>query len=524
MVNLEKVENGSGPGWRAGIWRTAKADGGPWLLVPWAHMVYGILGVVMAGLILVGRVVGWPLLRRLTGVLALVALAFFAEWGAIVFSPGDGVRRWIDAMVAVAVGLLLARIVLILLFEWLMEGRFGIRVPRLARDVVGLLVYILVVAGSLHASLGVEVKGLLTTSAVVTVVIGLALQETLGTLLAGLTLTWEQQLQRGTWVELEGKTGRVEELGWRSLTLRTLLGERVLIPNSTVSRSDIRVLGAGGRPAAVPVTLGVSYSVPPDRVKEVLGRVLVDIPLAAARPAPQVLVRELGDSAVTYECRVWTLQPWREPEITDLVLTRGYAALARAGMEIPFPQRTVHIRKAAPPTDTTKLQRQALARCELFAGLPDEALDRLAAHSRWLRFAPDEAVIREKEASRAMYLIARGNATVLHAGEKVATLPEGELFGEIAFLTGRHRSATVRAAGELHVVEIDGTALAALLESRPELAEELERRMAVRLESLGQAEKRGEDVELSGGLLSQLRLRLRRLVGGGEEESSVGGP
>ncbi len=480
-------------------------------------MVFGFLGVAAAGLILLGRVVEWPFLRRLTGVLALVALSCWAEWGAVVFSVEGNLRRWIDAGVVVAVGLLIARGALILLFEWLMEGRLGLRVPRLARDVMGLIVYLLVVAGVLHAVLGVEIKGLLATSAVVTVVIGLALQETLGTLLAGLTLTWEQQLQRGTWVELEDTTGRVEELGWRSLTLRTLLGERLLIPNSTVSRSEIRVLGTGAKPAAVPVTLGVSYGVPPDRVKEVLARVLADLPMAVSRPASQVLVRELGDSAILYECRVWTLQPWRKPEITDLVLTRAYAALARAGMEIPFPQRTIHVRKHRQPEDPSVLARKALAASTLFAGLPDDALDRVAAHSRWSRFAPGEAVIREGEDSRAMYLIAGGTASVLQNGKELARLGEGELFGEIAFLTGQRRSATIRAAGELTIVEIDGVALAALLQRRPDLAEELERRMAIRLEDLGQARMRGESTELEVGILQQLGLRLRRLVGGGHD-------
>ncbi len=491
-------------------------------LVPWGYMVFGLLGVVAAGLILLGRVVELPFLRRLSGVLGLLALSCWAEWGAVVFSAGDNLRRWIDAAVVVAIGLLIARVVLILLFEWLMEGRFGLRVPRLARDVVGLIVYLLVAAGALNMVLGIEVKALLTTSAVVTVVIGLALQETLGTLLAGLTLTWEQQLQRGTWVEVADEVGRVEELGWRSLTLRTRLGERLLIPNSTVSRSEIRVLGTGAKPAAVPVTLGVSYTAPPDRVKKVLGRVLEGLPMAASRPAPQVLVRELGDSAVLYECRVWTLQPWREPEITDVVLTRAYAALARAGMEIPFPQRTIHVRKQARPEDTLALRREALARCTLFEGLPDEPLDRLAAHSRWLRFAPGEAVMRERDDSRAMYVIARGTAIILQGGQELAGLGEGELFGEIAFLTGQRRSATVRAAGELHVVEIDGVALSALLERKPELAGELERRMAARLEDLGQARKRGESVELPGGLLYQLRLRLRRLVSGGDDSTDPG--
>jgi len=96
----------------------------------------------------------------------------------------------------------------------------------------------------------------------------------------------------------------VEELGWRSLVLRTRLGERVLIPNSVVARARARLLGDGEQVVAVPVRLGVAYGVPPHAVKEVLRRVAADLPMVLADPPPQVLVREFADSAVVYECRL----------------------------------------------------------------------------------------------------------------------------------------------------------------------------------------------------------------------------
>ena len=103
-------------------------------------------------------------------------------------------------------------------------------------------------------------------------------------------------------------------------------------------------------------------------------------------------------------------------------------------------------------------------------------------------FAPGEAVVREGEASIALYVVARGEAVVVHAGQEVARVGEGEVFGEMAFLSGAPRAATVRAAAALAVVEVDSRALTALLAERRGLAEELANRMASRLQELAARE------------------------------------
>ena len=209
-----------------------------------------------------------------------------------------------------------------------------------------------------------------------------------------------------------------------------------------------------------------------------------DVPQVLTEPAPQVLVREFAESAVAYECRLWTHEPWKAADLTDAFLTRAHAALARAGMEIPFPQRSVHLVGARPVQDPVQTSRDALAGCALFAGLPEDAVARLATTARWLVFAPGEAVVREGDASIALYVVARGEAVVVHAGQEVARVGEGEVFGEMAFLSGRPRAATVRAATALAVVEVDSRALTALLAERRSLAEELAKRMASRLQEL----------------------------------------
>ncbi len=473
-----------------------------------------LVGAAAMATLVAGRMVRSSVVRRIAGGLAFLAAAAAVQTAVHALQAGSRWEEWAGAAVLLALGYLGMRLVLLLVFEWLLIRRFDLRVPRLALDLVGIVLYLLIAAAILRIALGLEVGTLLSSAALLTVVVGFALQETLGTLLSGLALTWEQRLVTGSWVEIDGVVGEVQALGWRSLVMRTTLGERVMFSNSQVARARVRLLGEGEGAVAVPVRLGVAYDVPPHDVKEVLGRVAADVPLVLAEPAPRMLALEFGDSAVEYECRLWTREPWRASEVRDAFLTRAHAALARAGMEIPFPQRAVRTVAAKPAPDRVGAGLEALERCNLFAGLPESALKLLAGTARWQEFAPGESVVREGDASRAMFVIARGDAVVERAGKEIARVGTGGVFGEMAFLTGAPRAATVRAGSPLAVVEIDSHALGALLVHQAELAEELAGRMAARQQELAATEDSAGATAERRGLAGFLLERLQRLVAG----------
>lgn len=466
------------------------------------------------GTLAIGRLLRSQVVRRVAGGLAFLAVAAAAQWVVRTARAGGHWDEWAAAIVLLALGYLVMRLVLLLVFEWLLIRRFDLKVPRLARDLVGLVLYLLLAAAILRAALGLEVGTLLNSAALLTVVVGFALQETLGTLLSGLALTWEQKLVAGSWIEIDGIVGEVQELGWRSLVLRTTLGERVMFSNSQVARTRVRILGEGDLAVAVPVRIGVTHEAAPHAVKEVLGQVAADLPLVLAHPAPRILVHEFADSAVVYECRLWTREPWRAADVTDEFLTRAHAALARADMEIPFPQRNIRMVEAKAGEDRVAMGLEALESCDLFAGLPESALKLLAGTARWQEFAPGEAVVREGDASRALFVIARGGAVVQRGGQEIARVGAGEVFGEMAFLSGEPRTATVRADSALAVVEVDSQALGALLFHQNELAVELADRMAVRQQELAAHEARAGGASERKSLTGFLLERLQRLVVG----------
>ncbi len=476
-------------------------------------MLDAILIVVTVVVAIVLRAEPLKRLRALTLPLFLTAAAALAHLLASQFAADQVLIRWTEVALVLSLGFLVARGSLMIIFDWVLIRRMGVTPPRLVREVVALAVYLLLGLFLLR-NLGVEITGLIATSAVITVVVGLALQQTLGNLLAGLALAWEQRLSIGTWVEFDGRVGIIEQTGWRSLLMRTRLGERMLVPNSDVGSARVTILGSGERPAAVAVRLGVAYGVPPDAAKEVFRQVAIDIPGVLATPAPRILTVEFADSAVVYECRLWTRTPWRREDLTDAFLTRAHAALARTGMEIPFPQRTLHRPRRVESSDSQDRRREALAACELFAEIPEEALVALAEASSLHRYAPGEAVVQTGEESTALYLVAAGSAAVEQEGRDLATLTKGDLFGEMAFLTGSLRTATVRASDQfLEVIEVDDSGLHDLLEHHTELADQLAEKMAVRrLEGEALRDETGALIS-PAGLAAQFRKHLLRFVG-----------
>jgi len=227
-------------------------------------------------------------LRGLTAPLFLTAAAALAHLLAGQFAADPLLIRWTDVALVLSVGFLVARGCLMVIFDWVLVRRMGVVPPRLVREVVALVVY-LVLAIILLRNLDIEITGLIATSAILTVVVGLALQQTLGNLLAGLALAWEQRLSIGTWVEFDGRVGIIQQTGWRSLMMRTRLGERILVPNSDIGSARVTILGSGEAPVAVAVRLGVAYGVPPDAAKEVFRRVATGIPAVLSEPPPRIL-------------------------------------------------------------------------------------------------------------------------------------------------------------------------------------------------------------------------------------------
>ena len=427
------------------------------------------------------------------------------------FDPNvnDGIRVVAELGLALAVISFLVTV----LANPLREDRVRTVVPNILQDAV--IVGLFMVAGTILLR-----EKFLTTSAISAVVVGFALQDTLGNAFAGLAIQIEKPFHVGQWIRVGDFEGIVEEITWRATKLRTKDTNFVVVPNSTIAKEAIVNFSEPVRPTRLQVDVGTSYAAPPDAVKDALLEAVRNAALALAEPAPKVLLLEFGASAIVYRVRFWITDFGRNEDAYDEVRTNVYYTLRRRGIEIPFPIQVQYIRRPAPdraPGLTTEFA-ELLGRSALFASLDDGERQALAELGEERLYTAGEAVMREGEAGGSMFVIASGRADVSIAGAAVRTLGAGDFVGEMSLLTGERRAATVVAAEPSRLIEITSEAFRQFVLAKPHVFETMEpavlaRRaelVAVRDRALAEQSPRVPDRSFLAQVRRFLRLPARR--------------
>jgi small-conductance mechanosensitive channel/CRP-like cAMP-binding protein len=356
------------------------------------------------------------------------------------------------------------------------------RVPSILRDLAqGLMLFVLLLV--LLRRSGVELFSLVTTSAVVTAIIGLALQSTIANLFAGLTLPLERRLNIGDWVQVGGHVGRIGEISWRATSLVTKDGDTVVVPNAHLLASEVINYSKPTTLHRTSLRVGFHYRHPPNEARRVVLEAVRGTPEVLAAPEPDCFPVEFAESALTYAVRYWIADFERLEPIDGEVRARIWYAAQRAGLEIPFPIRSI---VNVSPTEARLLAQQAeeaserlaaLARVDLFVPLDEEDRRLLAAGMRRVRFAAGEQIIRQGEAGDSLYVIHSGDIAVhltldgVH--RQVARLGAGDFFGEMSLVTGEPRQASCTAITDVACYVIDHAVFRRLLDAKPKLAEDL---------------------------------------------------
>lgn len=437
--------------------------------------------------------------------------------------PGFAAQLWLSPIDELLLGFAGLRLIL-----WT-----GLELPEglgLWRRPPALLVQLLMVGGGavitvvvVRQTARVDLVGLVTTSAVLTAVLGFAAQGVLKDLIAGLELQLGDDFALGDWVELgEGVQGIVETVSWRDTKLRTMEGARLVVPNSKVTEAVITHRGAYG-PVSNRFDVGLDYDIAPAQARELLLEVVAHHPRVLATPEPRVRVKTFGDSAVIYDVHVWQSESGMRAhvELRSELLEQIWYAVHRQGWRIPFPVRELVRRPAdrsAGPAqgDGAHQARSVMARNHLLSVLSPEQQAELAAGSRRVRFGPGEIVVREGDAGDSLFLLLAGRVAVLKrcddgSDTEVSTLGAGEVFGEMTLLLDAPRSATVRASSECDLLQVNRTCFSELLNRNPHLLERLaaqvEERLA-ELQAIGTSPNRAE----TSNLLATMRRLFQDLL------------
>ena len=395
------------------------------------------------------------------------------------------------------------------------RGKHG--APRIVRTLMDWAVGAVIAAALLRIEYRLELSSLVATSALLSVVLGFALQETLGNLFAGLTLNAEQPFDTGEWVTFGKYTGRVLDVGWRSTRLLTLDEDEILVPNSLISREVVVNHMRPQLTDVIELIVTLDMDVSPARAKRVLSDAVLACPLAQREPAPTIELASFGEWGVRYRIQFHTEGFHLERAALDQVQESTWYALRRAGIDLPFPQTTISQRARSVELEERRRREhvseamELLGRVDFIQALSPGARQALAERAKFLEYGPREAVVRQGDQGDTLYLVARGELQVrVRIGEverEIARLGRGALFGEMSVLTGEARTATVVSIGDSALLSLDREAFERILFAQPELAERLAETIARRKQALDalRAESAGEDSE-AANVLDRIRL------------------
>jgi small-conductance mechanosensitive channel len=354
--------------------------------------------------------------------------------------------RWLLGALAIVAAYLVLKLLEATIVRGLAARRPEVSVPRLFPDIIRLVVLVGVVLVVLRLAFGVNLSPLVATSAVLSAVIGLALQATLANIASGIALQISRPFRAGDWVQIGEKVGSVTETNWREIRIRTLDNDHVILPNSRVAEQEIVNFHLPSRVHAHSVFVGASYGAMPGEVKEACTQAALDSGEVLRSPRPLIRLHEFGDSAVVYEVRFWIKDYSRHNDIAEQVRTNIWYHFERRNIEIPLPQRIVTASMVSQKLLETRRQAALgeletdLSNVPFLKPLSPEEIRTLAKLARTEHYGPGESLVRQGDEGDSFFIVRQGTVAVeLATPDKqsttVAQLGPGDFFGEMSLLT-----------------------------------------------------------------------------------------
>ncbi|HEY0514303.1 MAG TPA: mechanosensitive ion channel domain-containing protein [Thermoanaerobaculia bacterium] len=230
------------------------------------------------------------------------------------------------------------------LFDVHLTAKRGVRLPSLLPAVTMAVVYLVTAIITLRMSFPkLDVTALVATSAVTSLVLGLALQPILGNFFAGLVISVEKPFRINDWIKVGEQEGRVMAITWRTTHLRTRDNDNLVIPNGKLAEERVLNYYYPHPVHREKVRVGVHYDEPPYRVRRVLLECAGGVPGVLDKPAADVIVLSFDPSAILYELRVWIDDVAEGPRIASDLRSRIWEELHKEGIVIPYPMQTLEI-------------------------------------------------------------------------------------------------------------------------------------------------------------------------------------
>lgn len=396
--------------------------------------------------------------------------------------PGE---KHIGAALTIAAAFVVVGLVRHYFFDLLLRKGEGAQVPKFLGEFVSIAIIVAAVLIVLEFFYGQEVPGLLAGAGIIGIVLGLALQDTLGNIFSGFAIYFGGQFKAGDWLLVDGQHAKIVEINWRSTRLRTTDDICLDIPNSNITKQTVVNYNYPTNVHGIRLDIGLEYDAPPTLVKQVLTEAALDCPLVLREPAPSVYLMEFGDWSITYQLRFWLDDHLNYNPANSHIRTNLWYSLRRNNISIPYPiQHEMSLERPRPHIEDRDLIRDSISKAVFAPALSPGQLEEIVNHARIVRFGEGENIIRQDAGAGPMYVIVSGRAEVwIESGDRrtsVAVLEADACIGENSVLTGEKRTATILALEDCLAVEVDKATLAPIVSASPELLESLSELLAQR--------------------------------------------
>ncbi|PWE46446.1 mechanosensitive ion channel protein MscS [Pseudomonas prosekii] len=426
-----------------------------WQLAPFKHRVTRI-GLRLALFVLFSAVI------INAGVSPLQSPLFADDRVAQLGATALGIVWWLYAarVLTEVIGLLLMRRI----------GHSG----RLLQDVIGALVFLIAIVAAAGYVLELPVKGLLATSGVVAIVVGLALQSTLSDVFSGIVLNTTKPYQVDDFVAIDGVEGKVLDIDWRATHLLTSAGTMAVVPNSVAAKAKIVNLSRPNNMHGVSISIHVPNHIRPRRVLDALDRTLQGSSTLLLNPAPKAVLKEAGETMSEYVASGFIAELGKKSEVRNQLFDLAHRHLEAAGIS----------RQLDGVIEPSTRARALLDEVKIFRSLSEDERDRLAQSMVAQQYSAGQVVLELDEVPDSLFVIATGVVS--------ATVPDGvgqteagrmgpsEVMGEQSILTDTPSQACFTALTSCIIYRIDKSLTRDCMAQRNEVGRALNKLQAVR--------------------------------------------
>ena len=431
------------------------------------------LGIALVG----GDVLAWRLIpperRRLR---IMVRLAVFALLSLVLFrsgmnplegapSPGQPTHRFLVQALQIVWWLLGARVLTITLDALFLPKAW--QGERLFQDVLGAVIFVAAAVAATAYVLDLPVSGLLATSGALAIIVGLAIQSTLGDVFSGLVLNATQPYHLGDWVSIDGIEGKVVEINWRATHLLNAQENLVVIPNSTTARAKIINSSRPSELHGVNVAIEVTPEARPKAVIEALGRAIKGCQAALPEPEPSVTVKRAGTDSITYEMTCYVATMANKLVATNQLFDLAHRHMAAADIGL----RSLSVPSALPPTADRRTR--LLSTVGIFQAVGADELVQLSQRLSRHEYGPGQVVVASSDIPDYLLLVDSGVLSVRTVQDgrtvEINRLGPGDALGESGVLAGIPMDVTIEAVTNVVLYRLDKVDLTPILQSRPEV-------------------------------------------------------